>query len=273
MAQIRIHDWKASATAASWNQKWYEAFGNFVLNDLAVAPGSSGMKVTIRAGAGIIGGVEFVEGADLVDAVTVSNAPAVHPRIDIIAAQYTYQASSPKPTVSYLAVTGSEAAEPTAPSLGTNQVELASVLLGVGDITVDVDAITNAAKLRDRLQALVPNAALTLRDQPFYVEGTVWARDTDPLGDATITVVKGDLWVDTSEGTPSFYKYNGTTWQDVQDWDQIKNKPSSFNPEEHALAGAIHTGDLSLDRITGHTAFGPAAHQQAFAASVLRRPA
>ena len=272
MTQERIHDWGAEATAESWNQKWYEALGNFVLNGLEVVPGSSGMKVTIRAGAGIIGGVVFTESSDLVDAVTLSNAPATNPRIDVVAAQYTFAAQTPAPTVQYVAITGTEAANPTAPSLGTNQVALATVLVNPGDTEISAEAITLVLPFRDRIQTLVPRGALTLRDQPFYIEGTIWARETNPLDDSSITVNKGDLWIDTSEGAPSIYRYNGTSWDDIQDWDQIKNKPSSFHPEQHDLDGATHTGMLPLARITGHTAFGPAAHQQAFAASILRRP-
>ena len=199
MAQIRIHDFEAEATAASWNQKWYELLGNFALNGLSVVPGSTGMKVSIRAGTGMIGGVEFIESADLTDQVTISTAPSASPRIDLIVAQYTYQEQKPVPAVQYLAITGTEGAAPTAPSIGTNQVILAEILLNPGDVSVVPGAITDALKFRDRTQLLIPNGALTLREQPFYIEGTVWARETDPLSDASITVVKGDLWVNRSE--------------------------------------------------------------------------
>jgi len=77
-----------------------------------------------------------------------------------------------------------------------------------------------------------------------------------------------DQWYRVTVGTTNpgkLYKGTGTDWQEVE-W------PADISFQAHELSGSLHTGELPLSRVSGHTAFGSPAHRQAFAASVLRRP-
>lgn len=76
-----------------------------------------------------------------------------------------------------------------------------------------------------------------------------------------------DQWYRVTDGTTNLGKlYKGTG----TGWDEVAGNPYVA---PHDLDSDTHTGELPISRVSGHTAFGPTAHQQAFAASVLRRPA
>jgi hypothetical protein len=279
MAQIRIHDWRGEASSALLNQRWYEAFGNFILNGLDVVPGSSGMRVTVKAGAGLIAGLTFIETEDKEDVLTLAVGHSTYPRIDAVVAQYVRQETEPAPAVTYLVIQGTPAPNPVPPSVAANQLRLANIRVPAQATIITEEMIQRMPKLRDRIQALIPHGALTQRPQPFYIEGTIWARNTDPRTDPTCVVQVGDLWADTSTTPPSIYVWTGTGWSDLQEWENIKNKPTTFPVGPHPLSGTdpdtgieVHTGKLPLSRVSGHTAFGPAAHQEAFAGGILRRP-
>jgi len=77
-----------------------------------------------------------------------------------------------------------------------------------------------------------------------------------------------DQWYRVTAGTTNLgklYKGTGDGWEEVP-W------PSDISFQKHELGGELHTGQLPISRVSGHTAFGPPAHRQAFAASILRRP-
>ncbi|MDD3494041.1 MAG: hypothetical protein PHZ19_11165 [Candidatus Thermoplasmatota archaeon] len=272
MAQQRIHDFRGEATSALLNLRWYEAMGNFVLNGLAVVPGTTGMKVTVQAGSGLIAGLTFVESGNLPDVVTLSTGHTTYTRIDSVVAQYIRAESEPVPVVAFLVAQGTPSSNPQPPAVADNQLRLANITVPPGTTLVTSDMITNMPKLRDRLQALVPYGVLTARSQPLYVEGVIWKRPSDPLTDSTITVEVGDIWCDTGDSPPTYYLWDGSEWLDIQAWENIHNRPTSMPPDVHELDGDAHSGLLPLRRVSGHTAFGPPAHQEAFAASALRRP-
>jgi len=271
-AQIRIHDWRGPPSSALFNRRWEEAVGNIVLNGLEVVPGSGGMKITVKPGAGIIAGLTFVETQELVDVVEIPPAHPSLPRIDTVVAQYTRQEVIPQPEVIYNVVTGEPAENPQRPALGANQLRLADVYVAPGATLITLADITLPQKFRDRIRDLVDKGALTERSIPLFIEGVIWARPDDPAQAADTDVQVGDLWINTGENPPGIYKWDGEQWLDIQAWENIKNKPSNFPPEPHALDGELHTGNLPISRVSGHTAFGPPAHQEAFAASCLRRP-
>ena len=272
MAQERYFDWRGEAESSRLNARWYEALGNLVLNGLDVVPGSSGMKVTIQPGAGLVAGLTFTESHTLTDVLTLANGHHAYTRIDSVVAQYIRAEVKPGPPVTYLVVAGTPSSSPVPPGLAANQLRLANVIVPPGTTVLTSDMIVNSPKLRDRIQALVPKGVLTNRKQPLHLEGVIWKRNTDPTLDSTITVEVGDVWCDTSQEPPAYYSWTGEEWVDIQDWDSIKNKPDTMPPQEHELAGDAHTGSLPISRVSGHTAFGPRAHQEAFALSLLRRP-
>ena len=272
MAQTRIHDYQGEASSLLLNQRWYEAFGNIVLNGFEVEPGTSGLKVTIRKGAGLIGGLTFVENDDQIDALTLAAPPDAGARIDAVVAQYVYQQTTPPPTVSYTIVSGQPDpnGNPAKPSLGNHQLALGYITVSAGMAEITPDDIELPLRLRDRLQELVPHGVLTLRGQPFYVEVKTWVKDSDPT--LTEDVEVGDRWVNIGEDPIGYYLWDGAQWLDLLDWETLRNKPDEYPPVVHELNGEYHTGDLPISRVSGHTAFGPPAHQEAFAASILRRP-
>lgn len=273
MAQLRMHDWRDDATSAELNARWEETFGNVVLNGLNVVPGSTGMYVTIQPGAGIVDGLMFIENATLTNVLVLSQGHGLYPRYDAIVARYVRQETTPPPEVTYLVIQGTPAPNPSKPS-GNAQTDLilAYVYVPAQCTRVTTDLIENSPKVRDRLALLVPDGVLTDREQPFYLEGHVWQRSTDPTQDATADVRVGDLWVDTSSTPNTVYLWDGTEWIDLTDWETIKNRPETMPPSVHALDGPAHSGKLPLRRVSGHTAFGPPAHQEAFAGATLRRP-
>lgn len=273
MAQIRFHDWRAPATSAGLNARWREALGNVVLNGLNVIPGTTGLYITIQPGAGIVDGLTFIENETLQNVLTLNPGHALYPRYDAVVARYVRQETTPPPTVNYLVIQGTPAPAPTRPAVNTQtDLVLAYIYVPAQATRVTSDMIQNAPKLRDRIHALILAGALTERKQPFFVEGQLWQRHTNPVLDPTAEVRVGDLWVDTASTPNTLYLWDGTRWLDLTDWNSIRNKPTTMPPEEHALDGPAHTGQLPISRVAGHTAFGPVAHQQAFAAAILRRP-
>lgn len=273
MAQLRMHDWRDVATSAELNARWEEAFGNVVLNGLNVVPGSTGMYVSIQPGAGLVDGLTFIENATLENVLVLSQGHGLYPRYDAIVARYVRQETTPPPEVTYLVIQGTPAPNPQKPSVNPQtDLVLAYIYVPAQCTRVTPDLIENAPKLRDRLALLVPKGVLTQRKQPFYQEGQVWQRATDPANDPTADLRVGDLWVNTSTTPSTVYLWDGERWVDLTDWETIKNRPETMPPQVHDLAGPAHIGKLPIERVSGHTAFGPVAHQEAFAASVLRRP-
>ncbi len=270
--QTRIFDWCGPPSSEYLNLRWQESLGNFIFHGLDVVPGTSGMKISITPGAGLVAGLTFIETEPLQDILTLAQGHSTYPRIDAVVAEYTRQEIIPQPPVIYKVLQGTPSPNPQPPAIANNQLLLAYIHVPAAAVIITEEMIQRPLKFRERIQELIYRGVLTLRTQPTYIEGVVWKRDTDPTEDPTCVVEVGDIWCDTSQAPPAYYAWDGASWIDIQDWESIKNRPEVMPPEEHELAGSAHTGDLPISRVSGHTAFGPPAHQEAFALSLLRRP-
>lgn len=252
MAQTRQHDYRAEATSESHNWRWLQAFGNLVLHGFDVEPGTSGLKITLKSGSGLIGGLTFRETDDQVDILELDTAHGSQPRVDALVAEYDYAQTLPPPTVSYSIVKGPLGG--ALPSLTGSQLLLAHFAVEPALSILTQGHILLPGKARPRIRAMVNMAVLAEREQPFYLEGAVWMRTTDPADDASIDLKTGDFWVDTSEApSPGVYKRRSdSTWEDIQGWANLRGAPSNFPPSVHHLDGSEHTGTLHINRVRGH---------------------
>lgn len=147
--------------------KMFSALGRGVMSGYAVSADGSGMSVSVAAGIALTkDGIPVY--SDAAQSVTIAAADGTNPRIDRIVLRTTRIGQTDEGKVELVAVTGTPAATPTAPSLtassSADDITLAQVLVGAGAAVIAADKVTDERALAGQEVLSVPLALSTITE-------------------------------------------------------------------------------------------------------------
>ena len=211
MSQERLLDFLASRTTTNLNSKWENVLPAALARDISVQKGTGDFDVTINAGYWLCDGVLVRETAALTDEVTL-DSPSGSDRIDVIYGTFAYEADTEPTPASYGIKKGTPGDTPVEPSLGTNEVKIASIYVPSDASDLDDCYIRNAITIQAQLTELLG----------VQVQGNFWvAAAGDPFltsGNPTVSLVyetgiaDGDLWVDLTGLDLYIYNSDQNEW-------------------------------------------------------------
>jgi len=177
------------------NEKWAEAFLEWIARGMLISKGTDDFDITIAEGSWLCDGVLIRETAEQEDLLTL-DGPDDHDRIDVVYGEFAYEADTDPDVASYHVLKGTPGDVPVEPIVSSGQVKLAAIYIPLDASTLDDCQIMPAYCQTEQLEMLFG----------IKIENNIWRREEgDPWltsGNPDIALIReyrirdGDLWVD-----------------------------------------------------------------------------
>lgn len=249
---------------------WFDALvrmaaglGKGVMSGLSVSADGSGMKVTVAPGLAIAkDGIPFY--LDSAEDVTITASDGTHPRIDLIVLRVTRAGQALEGKFEFVAIAGTPAGSPAAPSKVANSanddIVLAEVLVDASTSVIASGKVTDRRFIAGQEVLTAPLRGAVIESQG--ITATQLADDaveTAKIDDGAVTDAKVAAGIDAAKianGSVSNteFQYIGTVTSDVQD--QLDDKVDSATYAVD-MAGKVdtstYTSDMAGKSATTHT--------------------
>lgn len=171
--------------------KMFSAFGKGVMSGYEVSADGSGMEVSVSAGVALTkDGIPVY--SDSAQTVTITAADGSNPRIDRIVLRTTRIGQTEEGKVELIAVAGTPASSPTAPSLtassSADDITLAQVLVDAGAVVIASGKVTDERTLTGQEVLAIPLSPALIDngiDATQIADGSVTNAEFQYLGSVT----------------------------------------------------------------------------------------